>query len=68
MSYGPGDLEVIQQMMRAQAARAPQPPVRVPAGHASRAQRRALAKRAGLLHVAPPEAYEPRTVVFDEID
>jgi hypothetical protein len=68
MSYAPGDLEALQQMMRAHAARVPQQPAHVPAGHVSRAQRRALAKRAGVLHASPPEAYEPRTIVRDEID
>ncbi len=67
MSYAPGDLEALQQMMRAQAARAPQQPVHVPAGHVSRAARRARAKRNGTLYAALAP-HEPRTIVRDEID
>ncbi len=74
MSYAPGDdIDTLERMIRALQLDSivvqPAAPIVVPAGHASRAQRRALAKRAGLLHAqSQTQTCPTEPMVFDGFD
>lgn len=73
MSHLPNDPELaeferrIAELAARSLAPSPAKLVRVPAGHASRAQRRALAKRDGTLR-NPQEPRTPETIVYDGAD
>ncbi len=73
MSYLPNDPEHteaerrIAELATRLLARSSAKPVRIPAGHANRAQRRAFAKRNGMLH-AQSQTWSREPMVFDSFD